>query len=137
MSGAAAVLGIVTLNDEWRYSAIIYAPVLGFLVWETIKGRIEQVRFRAVTHSLREVLVPGLVDAIDDAHLRQLVRYEVVYASGQKIRVIDDGGYVQFVIAGEEEESVAGWGGGGGEGFGGEGIGGDGGGGGGGDGGGC
>ena len=104
---AAAVLGVMTLNDEWRYSAIVYAPVLGFLVWETIKSAIGPIRFRAAAHSIREVLVPGLVDRIDDAQVLQLARYGGVLVGGQSVRVIDDGGYVQFVIAGDDEESNA------------------------------
>lgn len=113
----AAVLGVMTLNEEWRYSAIVYAPVLGFLVWETVESSIGPGRFQAVAHSMREVLVPDLVDAIDDSQLLQLARFEVVHVSGQTIRVIDDGGYVQFVIPEDDEDSIPEWGGGGGEGF--------------------
>ena len=74
------------MNDGWRYSAIVYAPVLGILVWETIEGTIGPIRFRAVGHSIREVLVPDLVDGIDASQILQLARHGAVHARGQTIR---------------------------------------------------
>ncbi|MEO6472547.1 MAG: hypothetical protein ABIR57_11355 [Aeromicrobium sp.] len=106
----AAGFGAMTLRGEWRYSAIVYAPVLGFLMWEAIESSVAPVRFRPVAQSMREVLVPDLVDAIDDSRLLQLARFKSARVSGQTIRVIDEGGYVQFVIAGEDEDFGADWG---------------------------
>ena len=136
--------GFANVEGSWRYSVIVYAPVVGLIAFEPAARVAMRSMFRTTGAAMRYRLVPSLVAHATDAQLDDLAARNSVTIGGRSLQAVDTGkevivsagpasdGYVTGEVSViDDAGSSAGWGDGGG-GFGGGGGGGDGGGGGGG-----
>ncbi len=83
----SAALGLRAVDAEWKYSVLIYAPVVGLLARAVVEQATVASRSSRVTRSMRELLVPDVVERIDDSQLLVLARWGGVVVGGQTIRV--------------------------------------------------
>jgi len=140
---AAALVGVANVDGAWRYSVIVYAPVVGLIVFEPVSRVAMRNVFRTTAAAMRYRLVPSLVAQATDAQLAELAATNSVNVGKRSLHAVDTGkevivsagpawGYADGELAIIDDAGAGGgWGDGGGDFGGGGGGGGDGGGGGG------
>jgi hypothetical protein len=145
VTAAVILAGWSNVDGTWRYSVIVYAPVVALIVFGPVERLSVRSSFRTTGAAMRYRLVPRLVAHATDEQLAELAASNSVSIDGRLLEAVDTGkevivsvGRARGSFGGEagvfEDVGGADWGEGGG--FGGDGGGGFGGGGGGGDGGG-
>ncbi len=72
VAATSAAVGLLMLPADWRYSALIYAPVLGLGARAIAARLVTASRFRDGAGSMRAALVPKLVEKIPDSKLHEL-----------------------------------------------------------------
>ena len=90
-TGAIVWAGLANVEGTWRYSVIVYAPVLGLAVFEPTSRAAMRRLFRSTGTSMRYRLVPALVPHASDAQLAQLAALDVVTIGSRLLRAVDTG----------------------------------------------
>jgi hypothetical protein len=88
---AVAWVGLAEVEGTWRYSVIIYAPIVGLIPFEPTSKLAMRRTFRATGAAMRYRLVPALVPHATDAHLAELVTRNHVLIHGDHLRAVDTG----------------------------------------------
>lgn len=90
-TAAVAWAGLANVEGTWRYSVVVYAPVVGWIVFEpTAKAAMRRV-FQTTGAAMRYRLVPALVPRASDAQLAQLAAVNAVSIGPRHLRAVDTG----------------------------------------------
>ncbi len=90
-TGAMVWAGLANVEGTWRYSVIVYAPVLGLVVFEPTARAAMRRLFRSTGTAMRYRLVPALVPHASDAQLAQLAALDVVTIGSWHLHAVDTG----------------------------------------------
>lgn len=86
----AAAGGFAYIPGAGRISAVVYAPIVGWVIRQWLIRVVSEHRVRQVLAEVRSVVVPALVERIDDGELRRLVTRGGVLMSGLSTVIASD-----------------------------------------------
>lgn len=98
------VLGLQAFGIDQRYPVVVYSFVLGLLAWLAVMRIVVSQGFGSIARSVHELLVPHVVQAINNQQLLQLVRFGSVMVAMGMLRVVDDGDYIRILGQDPREE---------------------------------
>jgi len=88
---AAALIGLANVEGTWRYSVVVYAPVVGLLAFEPASRVAMRSVFRSTGEAMRYRLVPTLVAHATDAQLAELAAHSFVNVDKRSLQAVDTG----------------------------------------------
>lgn len=91
MTLAVVLAGLAFGEGVWRYSVIIYAPLVAWIVFEPTTRAVMRREFQTTGAAMRYRLVPALVPRASDAELAELAARDVVPLGAWVLRAVDTG----------------------------------------------
>jgi len=88
---AVVWVGLAEVEGTWRYSVIVYAPIVGLISFAPTSKLAMRRTFRATGTAMRYRLVPALVPHATDPQLAELATRNHVLIRGVHLRAVDTG----------------------------------------------